>query len=102
MNEANIKINGVEYKIKQSFRALMLFEEMTGKSVYQMDQTLNDVIKLFYCIIKANNRNIFNFSFDEFIDTIDDNPDSVELFNDYLLSTVEQPIEKDKPKKKRA
>ena len=54
---------------------------------------------LFYCILKANNREIFQYSFDEFIDVIDEYPDNVEVFNNYLLGEAKK-VEKSPTKKK--
>lgn len=84
MEYITITIAGIEYKIKQSFRALMMFEEMTGKSVNQVDDSVADILKLFYCILKGNNLNTFTYTFDEYLDIIDEQPEVLTQFTDYL------------------
>lgn len=91
MKETKIKIGENEYKIKQSFRALLLFEELSGKDVSDIKDSVSDILKLFYCILKANNKDIFNYTFDEFIDLIDENYESVDLFSKFLNDINEQP-----------
>lgn len=82
---AIIKINGVEYKINTSFRGIMLFEEMTGLKIAEMPETTTNMLKLFYCILKACNPEKFNYTFDQFIDMIDNDSTSFETFNEFLL-----------------
>jgi len=84
MEKITIKINELEYIIKQSFRALMLFEEMTEKTVNEMTESVADILKLFYCILKGNNLTTFKYSFDEFLDTIDEQPEVFTQFTEYL------------------
>lgn len=95
-----IRINGIAYKLKQSFRGLMLFEEMTGTSVSVMEESTGNMIKMLYCLLKANNRELFKWSFDEFIDVLDDNPEILTTFSNYLVSL--QGKAKEEVKKKTA
>ena len=82
------------YSVKQTFRALMLFEEMTDTQ-YENDGKMNTQFKMLYCILKAANRQIFKYTYDEFIDLLDDNQDSVQEFFNYINSLI-------KPDKKKA
>jgi len=84
MEKLIIKIDEKEFVIKQSFRALMLFEDMTSKTVNQMSESVADVLKLFYCILKGNNMNTFNYDFESFLDTIDEHPEYFQVFTEYL------------------
>ncbi len=63
MDTIKIKISGIEYNVKQSIRSLMYFEEMTGKSINTMDNSFSDIMKLFFCILRAGNKD-FIFTFD--------------------------------------
>lgn len=101
MSEIKITIEGAEYKVRQSFRSLMLFEEMTKRSVYLMNETLNDIMTLFYCILKANNRETFTYTFDSFIDVMDNNPDCIEVFTDFIKTSAEVTDEPASQKKKK-
>jgi hypothetical protein len=99
LDQIKVKINGEEYVIKKSFRALMLFEETTGRNVDQLKETVSDLMLLFFCILKANNREKFLYNFEEFLDSIDEHPDTVEVFNDFLLTEAKKNTES-QPKKK--
>lgn len=97
--EITIRINNVDYKLKQSFRALMLVEKHIGKSVFAMDESLNNTVILFYYILQANNKNTFKFTLDEFIDLLDETPEAIEVFTEYLQAQ-QQPEDKKKAAKK--
>jgi len=99
MEKTKITIAGTEFTIKQSFRALMLFEEMTSKTINQMGESVSDILKLFYCILKGNNVETFNWTFDEFLNVIDDEPNSVKVFTDYLQEQAKGQPEKPAQKK---
>jgi len=85
MKENTIKIDGVEYILKQSFRSLMQFETMTGKFATEVNQSINDLTKLLYCMLSANNKDIFNYTYDEFITLLDTNENIMTDFSTYLV-----------------
>lgn len=90
--EIKIKIGGVDYLIKYSFRALMYFEEMADKKIDEYKENVSDLLMMFYSIIKANNKTIFNYTFDEFLDQIDMFPETVQVFTEFMQSmNDEQP-----------
>lgn len=62
-----IKINGVNYKIKYTIRALFIFEQITGKS-FKIETLLDNYI-FFYSMILANNDKVLDW--DEYLDAID-------------------------------
>jgi len=98
MNDLKITINGKDYAVKQSFRALMLFEEMTGKNPLSMNENITDVMMLFYCFLRGANKD-FMFEFDAFVDVVDSDVGIFESFTGYLqsLKNVKQLAQ---PKKK--
>lgn len=99
-NSINIKIGNETYILKQTFRAIMYFEELTKKSVSNADDNLSDLITMFYCLLKAANKDSFKYTLDEFIDALDDNQEQIEVFNNYLLTQAQaQPQGKKKVKK---
>lgn len=68
-----IKINDQEWNLKQNnFRTLLLFEEMSGKQVSDMDNSVKDSLLFFYCLLKGSNYKTWNYSFDDFVDDIID------------------------------
>lgn len=99
MNTIKIKIGDIEYTIKQSFRALMTFEKLTGKSVQELNETIEDVTTLFYAVLQANNRQTFKYTFDEFIDLLDEQADIFTVFTDFLQEQAAK-IVADEVKKK--
>ena len=81
-----------EYVLKQGFRTFMMWEELTGKPISNMDNRLNDILTLFYCSIKAEKSNQFEMSFDDFVDMLDAYQDKITEFTSYVT--------KEKSKKK--
>lgn len=64
-----ITINGTDYKIKYTIRALFIFEQITKKP-FKVESLLDNYI-FFYSMLLANNKdNVLEW--DEFIDAIDD------------------------------
>lgn len=64
-----ITINGKDYKVKYTIRALFLFEQITNKP-FQINTLLDNYI-FFYCMILANNNDSI-LDWDDFINAIDD------------------------------
>jgi hypothetical protein len=78
-----IKLSEKEYLVKRNWKSLIMFEEMTKKSIDDIKGSVKDLIMLFYSILKANNKD-FTLSIDEFIDILDENEDAVESFTSYI------------------
>lgn len=79
-----LTINGKEYKIKYTIRALFIFEQMTGKA-FKIETLLDNYI-FFYCILLANNPETV-MDWEEFLDAIDSDSSLMEqltkLLTDY-------------------
>jgi hypothetical protein len=94
LKETKIQIAGIDYLVKKSYRSMLMFEELTKKSISEMQTSLSDLLMLFYCVIKTNNT--VDFTYDQFIDILDVDLDAVDKFNQYLLDsarTIEVPEE---------
>lgn len=63
-----ITINGKDYKVKYTIRALFIFEQITGRT-FEI-KTILDNHLFFYSMILANNPDI-PLDWDEFIDALD-------------------------------
>lgn len=98
MNEIKISIAGVEYILKNSFASLLLFEEMTGRSVNNFNESVGDLLRLFYCILKAANRKTFLYSFEEFVDILDEEQDKIEIFSNFLNEQKKDIVKTNKKK----
>lgn len=75
-----VTYNGTEYELKYSFRALMIYENAANKTFQPKGMT--DVIIFFYSCILAAARTAIDF--DEFIDWLDDNPNELTNFSNWL------------------
>ena len=80
-----IQINQKEIELKYSFRALMIFENITKRSFNP--QTVSDIVIFFYSVVLGSNRNI-NIEFDDFIDYLDENPEKMNEFSEWLTSVL--------------
>ena len=89
LQEKSIKINGVDYPLKMSIRAMMEYEMISGKSITKLE-TLADMTILFYSTIKAGGA---KFSYDEFLDLIDND---INILNEFSALMAE-PGEKKNP-----
>lgn len=65
-----IKIKDKDFKIKQTIRAIFLWEQISEKQ-FEIKNTLDNYL-YFYCILLANNPDFMGW--DEFIDLLDEDP----------------------------
>lgn len=100
-----IQILDREVELRNSFRAYIIFENITGKS-FQTVQTLSDVLVFMYATILASLKTT-DISFDAFMDYIDSNPGVVTEFSEWLTGVHEvvneasnKIVEEDTAKKK--
>ena len=82
-----ITIKDKEFQLKYSFRALMIYENITKKSFNP--KTVTDMVVFFYSIVLASNKGC-ELLFDDFLDWIDDNPDKVNDFSNWLTDVFTQ------------
>lgn len=75
-----ITINGKDYKIKYTLRALFIFEQITKKP-FEMKSLLDNYV-FFYSIILANNEDILEWN--EFIDALDSDPTIFQQINEAI------------------
>lgn len=70
-----------EYELKWSFRALMIYENITKQTFNP--KTLSDVLIFFYSILCSSAKGD-TIIFDEFMDWVDQNPTSITEFSQWL------------------
>ena len=104
-NTMKINILGRDIELKATFRAYIIFENITGKSFQQLS-TLADVLTFFYATILGSAKTT-DISFDAFLDFIDENPNVVTEFSEWMAESnavVEEAsndnVDKDDTKKK--
>ena len=78
-----ITIKGNTVSLKYSFRALMIYENITQKSFNP--KGISDVVVFFYSVVVATTKDT-TLSFDDFIDWLDDNPTAINDFSVWLTS----------------
>lgn len=83
-----ITYNGKEYEMKYSFRAMMIFENITNKSFKPTG--LNDIIIFFYSCLLGATKGKEIIKYDDFLDWLDENPNEVENFSNWLIETFTQ------------
>lgn len=80
-----LNIKDKEVKLKYSFRSLMLYENIQNKSF--TPSTTTDVLVFFYCVIMGSSKDL-DFTFDEFLDMIDEDQTLVIKFSDWLTKEI--------------
>lgn len=73
-----ITINGKDYKVRYTIRALFIFEQITGKP-FEIKTLLDNYVFL-YSMILANN-DVNPIMWDEFIDALDNDKDLIDTLN---------------------
>lgn len=76
-----ITIKGKTVSLKYSFRALMIYENITQKSFNP--KGISDVVVFFYSVVVASSKDT-SLSFDDFIDWLDDKPTAINDFSVWL------------------
>ena len=84
-----IQINGKEYNVKNTLRAMFIYEQISKKP-FKIETLLDNYIYLYSIILANNNDNIIEWN--EFIDALDSDPSIYEQLNDILIkgSKVEE------------
>lgn len=81
MEKQVIDIKGEKYPITVGHRALIEFERLSGKPFHSA-VTLEDSVLLMYCSLRQGAKSVgkeFPFSFEEFIDYIDEHPEVMDF-----------------------
>lgn len=80
-----IKIKDKEVELKYTLRSMLMYENITNKSFNP--EGLTDVITFFYCVIIASSQD-YSLKFDDFIDELDEHPELVSQFGEWLSSSA--------------
>ena len=79
-----ITLNKKKITLKYTLRAMMMYENMTQKSF--SPNTITDVITFMYCVVIASSKD-YSITFDQFIDYIDEHPETMTKFADWIQDT---------------
>lgn len=80
-----VTIKGKEIELKYSIRALMMYENIAGKTFQPTN--LTDMITFCYCIVLSSSGD-YSLGLDDFIDEIDNNPELIQEFSTWLESSI--------------
>lgn len=72
-----VNIKGKEIELKQTIRSLIIYENVTGKSF--SPSSIQDILTYLFCVVVASAKD-YSLSFDDFIDYVDENPNTLEEF----------------------
>lgn len=79
-----ITLNKKKITLKYTLRAMMMYENMTQKSF--SPNTITDVITFMYCVVVASSKD-YSITFDQFIDYIDEHPETMTKFAEWIQDT---------------
>ena len=71
--------------MRYSMRSMMIYENIMQQNFNP--KGLTEILTFFCCYVLASCKDL-NLTFDEFIDWIDENPEAIVEFNEWLASTV--------------
>lgn len=98
-----ITIKNETIQLKNSMRAIMCYEQITGKPFSPV--TMTEMVIYFYSTIIASNLDL-ELTFDEFVQWVDDNGDMLPEFIQWITNQnkmnepLKQPVKESKKKKK--
>lgn len=78
MKKETIKLFEKEFEIKLNLRSMLKFNEITGKDITEISG-LAEMFSLFYAVCLVGSK--LEFTFDEFCDELDDNPEALNKLN---------------------
>jgi len=81
-----LNIKDKEIELKYSIRALLMYENMTDKT-FSTSTLLTDMVVFMYCVVISSSKD-YSLSFDDFIDFLDENPDAIQEFAEWLKNNV--------------
>lgn len=81
-----ITILGNKIELKYTFRGYMIFEQITDHA-FRGNDGLSDFITLFYSMVMASNSSL-TIEFDEFINWLDEHPEELNNFSEWIGKNV--------------
>ena len=82
-----ITINNQTIKLKYTFRGFMAYEQITNEAFNPTG--LKNLITLFYAFVMVSD-NQLTITFDEFIDWLDENPNKLNDFSNFIAENNER------------
>ena len=84
-----VNIKDQEITLKYGFRALVIYEEIMGETL-TVPESLKEILVLFYSIVLSSSKGALqDFTWDDFMDWLDDNPTMTIDFTQWLKNVLE-------------
>lgn len=80
-----VKINNQEIELKNTFKSFIIYEAMQQKTFEA--SSITDVIVYFFSVCLASAKDMDAFTFDQFIEWLDQHPESIQEFMEFLQKT---------------
>ena len=82
-----VNINNKEVELKYSFRSMIIYEKITNESF--SPKGITEIINYFYSTVMASDKTL-ELGYEEFIDYLDENPERLTEFNEWLVKVTER------------
>lgn len=76
-----INIKGKEIELKNTFRSMIIYEKVAGKTFNP--QGITEILLYFYSVIMASDKDC-ELEFDDLLDMVDNNPKLITDFSEWL------------------
>ena len=76
-----INIKGKEVELKNTFRSMIIYEKVAGKTFNP--QGITEILLYFYSVIMASDKDC-ELEFDDLLDMVDNNPKLITDFSEWL------------------
>jgi len=80
-----VKIKDKDIELKFSFRALMIYENITKKSFNP--ESTSDILIFMFCVLISSDKDL-NLDFGEFLDYVDNNPYLIVEFSEWFTGQM--------------
>lgn len=81
-----VKINNQEIELRNTFKSFIIYEAMQNNKRFE-PSSITDVIVYFFSVCLASSNNMDAFTFDQFIEWLDQHPESIQEFMEFLQKT---------------
>ncbi len=85
MKHETITIAGIDYVLKFDFKTLMTWEKQTGRLATEVSISITDTILMYWCALLAANPLTFEYTFDQFVDLINEDPMLLVRFSNTVI-----------------
>lgn len=82
-----VNFNNKEIELRYSFRSMIVYEKLTNESF--APKGITEIINYFYATVLASDKTL-ELGYETFLDYLDENPEKLSEFNEWLVSVTER------------